>query len=90
MNDVSEFVFLLLVVKYLRTYRMVFLAVPIPVVASFRKIKNLVKNHGVVAAALRNSSQLVSILFSRRRSSSRDSEVKSAERPWVSKEGALL
>jgi La-related protein 7 len=33
--------------------------VPIPVVASFRKIKNLVKNHGVVAAALRNSSQLV-------------------------------
>ena len=35
-------------------------AVPIPVVASFRKIKNLVKNHGVVAAALRNSTQLVS------------------------------
>jgi La-related protein 7 len=33
--------------------------VPIPVVASFRKIKNLVKNHGVVAAALRNSTQLV-------------------------------
>ncbi|CAK9232973.1 unnamed protein product [Sphagnum jensenii] len=33
--------------------------VPIPVVASFKKIKNLVKNHGVVAAALRNSLQLV-------------------------------
>jgi La-related protein 7 len=33
--------------------------VPIPVVASFRKIKNLVKNHGVVAAALRNSPLLV-------------------------------
>jgi La-related protein 7 len=33
--------------------------VPIPVVASFRKIKNLVKNHGVVAAALRNSTLLV-------------------------------
>lgn len=35
--------------------------VPIPVVASFRKIKNLVKNHGVVAAALRNSPLLVSL-----------------------------
>lgn len=33
--------------------------VPIPVVASLRKIKNLVKNHGVVAAALRNSTLLV-------------------------------
>jgi La-related protein 7 len=33
--------------------------VPIPVVASFRKVKNLAKNHGVVAAALRNSTQLV-------------------------------
>ncbi|KAG6549214.1 hypothetical protein Mapa_009200 [Marchantia paleacea] len=33
--------------------------VPIPVVASFRKIKNLVKNHGIVAAALRNSTLLV-------------------------------
>lgn len=33
--------------------------VPIPVVASFRKIKNLVKNHVVVAAALRNSTVLV-------------------------------
>ncbi|CAM6100496.1 unnamed protein product [Calypogeia fissa] len=33
--------------------------VPIPVVASFRKIKNLAKNHGVVAAALRNSTFLV-------------------------------
>ncbi|XP_024374414.1 la-related protein 6A isoform X1 [Physcomitrium patens] len=33
--------------------------VPIPVVASFRKIKNLVKNHGVLAATLRNSTQLV-------------------------------
>ena len=48
---------------------MIFLAVPIPVVASFRKIKNLVKNHGVVAAALRNSSRLVSILSSERSSS---------------------
>lgn len=48
---------------------MIFVAVPIPVVASFRKIKNLVKNHGVVAAALRNSSQLVSILSSKRSSS---------------------
>jgi La-related protein 7 len=36
------------------------LAVPIPIVALFRKIKNLVKNHGVVAAALQNSTQLVS------------------------------
>uniref|UniRef100_A0A7I4FJP2 HTH La-type RNA-binding domain-containing protein n=1 Tax=Physcomitrium patens TaxID=3218 RepID=A0A7I4FJP2_PHYPA len=33
--------------------------VPIPVVASFRKIKNLMKNHGVVAAALRKSTRLV-------------------------------
>ncbi|KAL2630536.1 hypothetical protein R1flu_015222 [Riccia fluitans] len=33
--------------------------VPIPVVASFRKIKNLVKNNGIVAAALRNSTMLV-------------------------------
>nr|XP_024368497.1 la-related protein 6A-like isoform X1 [Physcomitrium patens]PNR59739.1 hypothetical protein PHYPA_002531 [Physcomitrium patens] len=33
--------------------------VPIPVVALFRKIKNLVKNHSVVAAALRSSTQLV-------------------------------
>eukprot|EP00246_Nothoceros_aenigmaticus_P017988 TRINITY_DN9211_c0_g1_i3.p1 TRINITY_DN9211_c0_g1~~TRINITY_DN9211_c0_g1_i3.p1 ORF type:complete len:363 (+),score=73.12 TRINITY_DN9211_c0_g1_i3:64-1089(+) len=33
--------------------------VPIPVVASFRKIKNLAKNHGLVAAALRHSNMLV-------------------------------
>ncbi|KAJ7552643.1 hypothetical protein O6H91_06G062600 [Diphasiastrum complanatum] len=33
--------------------------VPISVVASFSKIKNLVKNHGTVAAALKTSSQLV-------------------------------
>ncbi|KAL3688467.1 hypothetical protein R1sor_014776 [Riccia sorocarpa] len=33
--------------------------VPIPVVASFRKIKNLVKNNGIVAAALRSSTMLI-------------------------------
>ncbi|GLJ07369.1 hypothetical protein SUGI_0065470 [Cryptomeria japonica] len=33
--------------------------VPISVVASFRKIKNLVNNHALVGAALRSSSQLV-------------------------------
>lgn len=33
--------------------------VPIPVVASFRKVKSLVSNHSLVAAALRTSSQLV-------------------------------
>lgn len=69
MNDISEFVLLLLVVMQIGTYRMLYLAVPIPVVASFRKIKNLVKNHGVVAAVLRNSSQLVSFLSSERSSS---------------------
>lgn len=33
--------------------------VPILVVVSFKKIKNLVKNYGVVAAAVRNSTHLV-------------------------------
>lgn len=33
--------------------------VPIPVVASFRKVKSIVSNHSLVAVALRTSSQLV-------------------------------
>jgi La-related protein 7 len=33
--------------------------VPIPFLANFRKVKNLVSNHSLVAAALRTSSQLV-------------------------------
>lgn len=33
--------------------------VPIPVVASFKKVKSIVSNHSLVAAALRTSSQLV-------------------------------
>lgn len=41
----------------------VFLAVPISVIASFRKLKRLTRNHAWIVAALRESSLLVSCFF---------------------------
>lgn len=40
------------------------LAVPISVIASFRKMKKLIRNNSLIATALKDSSLLVIFLFS--------------------------